>query len=132
MNIIEKLAWIEIKNKTILSTRSIGREKFYIPGGKRESNETDKQALVREIIEELTVSLIEDSIEFIGTFEAQADNQKYGTTVKMICYSAKYTGVLEASSEIEEISWLNSSDTNKISEVDKLIFRWLKSQELIL
>lgn len=131
MNIIEKLAWIEITNKTILSTRSFGREKFYIPGGKRESDETDKEALVREIKEELTVSLIEDSIEFIGTFEAQADNQKIGTIVKMICYSAKYIGVLEASSEIEEISWLNSSDTYRISEVDKLIFRWLKTQDLI-
>ena len=132
MNIIEKLAWIEIKNKTILSTRSIGREKFYIPGGKRESDETDKQALIREIKEELTVSLIEGSIEFIGTFEAQADNQKIGTIVKMICYSAKYIGVIEASSEIEEISWLNSGDANEISEVDKLIFKWLKSQKLIL
>jgi 8-oxo-dGTP diphosphatase len=131
MNIIEKLAWIEIANKSILSTRSFGREKFYIPGGKRENNETDKEALVREIKEELTVELIESSIKFIGIFEAQADNQKSGTIVKMICYTGKYIGELKASSEIEEIIWLNADDENKISEVDKLIFKWLKSQDLI-
>lgn len=131
MNVIEKIAWIEIATKSILSTRSIGRDKFYIPGGKRENDETDKEALVREIKEELTVSLIESSIEYIGTFEAQADSQKPGTIVKMICYTGKYIGELKASSEIEEISWLNSDDENKISEVDKLIFKWLKLQNLI-
>lgn len=131
MKTIEKLAWIEIVNKTILSTRSIGREKFYIPGGKRENNESDKEALVREITEELTVKLIEDSIQYIGTFEAQADNHEIGTIVKMICYTGKYNGTLNASSEIAEINFLNSLDENKISEVDKLIFKWLKKQNLI-
>jgi hypothetical protein len=33
----------------------------------------------------------------------------------------RYTGLLKANSEIEEIIWLSYSDKDKISEVDKLI-----------
>ena len=55
MKIIDKLAWIELKDKSILSTKSYGKDKYYIPGGKREIGETDEQALIREINEELSV-----------------------------------------------------------------------------
>jgi hypothetical protein len=37
MKVIDKLAWIELQNQSILSTKSYGKDKFYIPGGKRES-----------------------------------------------------------------------------------------------
>ena len=43
----------------------------------------------------------------------------------MTCYKATYTGNLKASSEIEEIRWLDYSDLDIISEVDKKIFTFL-------
>ena len=58
MDFIDKLAWIYIRDRRILSTRSKGKNAWYIPGGKKEQGETDKQALVREIKEELTLILI--------------------------------------------------------------------------
>ena len=127
MNIIDKFAWLEIQNDKILSTRSKGKSIFYIPGGKRELGESDVQALTREIREELSVDLQEDSVAFIGTFEAQADGHKSGIIVRMTCYSGKYIGQLKPGSEIEEFVWLSYDDKNKISAVDKLIFEWLKT-----
>ncbi len=70
MKQIDKLAWIELSDKTILLTKSYGKDVFYIPGGKRDAGETDEQALLREIREELTVSLDEETLQYIGTFEA--------------------------------------------------------------
>ena len=35
---IDKIALIKIENGQILSTRSKGKNKYYIPGGKRENN----------------------------------------------------------------------------------------------
>lgn len=131
MKIIDKLAWIEIKNKSILSTKTCGKDKYYIPGGKRESGETDKQALYREIKEELSIDIQNDTINFIGVFQAQAHGYPSGTIVKMTCYSAAFTGQLKAASEIEEIKWLNYADKDKISEVDKLIFDFLKEKGLL-
>ncbi len=128
---IDKLAWIELQNKSILSTKSYGKDTYYIPGGKRENGETDEQALVREIQEELTVQLDPNSIQFIGVFEAQAHGHPYGVLVKMTCYAATYSGTIQASAEIESLHWLNYADRDQISEVDQLIFDYLKQHNLL-
>jgi len=130
--IIDKLAWLHLVDGQILSTRSKGKEKYYIPGGKRELNETDEQALVREIKEELSVDLQIPSLEFAGIFEAQADGHKPGVLVRMTCYYGNYTGELKPDSEIEEMVWLNYSDTDKIAAVDVLIFDFLKNKGTLI
>ena len=131
MKSIDKLAWIELQNKSILSTKSFGKNKYYIPGGKRENDETDAQALVREIQEELSVQLDPNSLQYMGVFEAQAHGHPTGVLVKMTCYAAAYAGTLQASSEIESFTWLNYADRDKISAVDQLIFDHLKQQDLL-
>jgi 8-oxo-dGTP diphosphatase len=125
MTAIDKIAFIEIQKGKILSTKSIGKTKYYIPGGKRESGESDEQTLIREIAEELSVTIIPNTAEYIGTFSAQSDGEKEGINVIMTCYKAKYSGTLKANSEIEEIKWLSYNDLDIISEVDKKIFSFL-------
>ena len=131
MKLIDKLAWIHIVDRKILSTLSKGKATYYIPGGKREGDESDIDALVREIKEELSIDLIPSQQEFIGTFEAQAHGKGEGVVVKMTCYSGPYTGELEPDSEIEEMVWFTHKDREQSSPVDKIIFDWLKEQDLI-
>jgi len=128
MKIIDKLAWIYLQDGKILSTRSKGKSKFYIPGGKREIGESDEAALVREIQEELTVDLIPSTIVFVGNFQAQADSHAEGIQVLMQCYSADYEGTIKAAAEIAEVTWLTNADRDKISPVDQLIFDFLFEQ----
>ncbi|MEQ9300227.1 MAG: NUDIX domain-containing protein [Cyclobacteriaceae bacterium] len=130
--IIDKVAYILIRDGQILMTRSRGKKPYYIPGGKRESGETDQQALAREVHEELNVKIKPETISYLGTFQAQADGHSAGTIVKMTCYEADYHGKLSASSEIEEICWLGYSDTDKIAAVDKIIFAYLKKNGRLL
>ncbi len=129
MKEIDKIALIIIENGKILSTKSIGKNKYYIPGGKRENNETDHQALIREIKEELSVDILQETIRYVGTFIAQSDGDKEGVNVKMTCYKAEYLGVLNKNNEIAEIRWLNYNDLFIISEVDKIIFNFLKKNK---
>jgi 8-oxo-dGTP diphosphatase len=131
MGLIDKLAWIEIKDQSVLSTKSYGKDKYYIPGGKREDRETDEQALCREIKEELSVDLVNNTFNFLGVFQAQAHGHPVGTIVKMTCYTANYNGTIKAASEIQEVKWLKYSDKDKISYVDKLIFDFLREEGLI-
>lgn len=126
MKEVDKIAFIEIKNGQVLSTKSKGKLKYYIPGGKRELGETDEQTLVREVYEELDVQINKSTIKYIGTFKAQSDGAKEGVLVKMTCYKADYEGFLRPKNEIEEIKWLRYKDVNIISEVDKKIFTFLK------
>lgn len=131
MKIIDKLAWIEIQNKTILSTRSRGKNAYYIPGGKREEGESDHAALVREIKEELSVDLLRETLKYVGTWQAQAHGHAEGVLVRMTCYAGKYHGLLLPAAEIVEMAWLDYTHYDQISPVDKIIFDWLLERNMI-
>lgn len=131
MKEIDKIAFIYLKDGKILSTLSKGKDTYYIPGGKREGLEKDEETLIRECKEELTIDIIKDTIKYYGTFEAQAHGKSEGVLVKMTCYMAGFEGKIKASSEIQEIRWLDYSNLDIISPVDKLIFKDLYDKELI-
>ncbi|MBF6228972.1 NUDIX domain-containing protein [Nocardia abscessus] len=129
--IIDKLAWIQIVDGRILSTRTRGKDTYYIPGGKREAGESDWEALRREIEEELSVKLIGSTVKPAGVYEAQAHGQTEGIAVRMTCYTAEYEGELTPASEIEELMWLDHSGRELSSPVDKIIFDALHDQGLL-
>lgn len=119
---IDKIAWIQVEQGRILCVRSKGKELHYLPGGKREAGESDLQALVREVREELSVQIKQESAAHIGTFEAAAHGKEPGTIVRMTCYTADYEGVLSTASEIEELAWLSYEARHQLSPASQLIF----------
>ncbi len=128
---IDKLAFLEIRDRRVLETKSRGKDTWYIPGGKREPGESDEQALVREVREELAVEIDPASITHYGTFEAQAHGKPEGTVVRMTCYQARYSGELRPSAEVEYLDWFDYSKRDMVSPVDQLIFDDLKAKNLI-
>jgi 8-oxo-dGTP diphosphatase len=122
MTVIDKIAWIRIEDGAILSSRSRGKDVYYLPGGKRESGESDIDTVVREIQEELSVAIIPDSAQHVGVFQAQAHGHPDGTIVRMTCNTADYKGTLQPDGEIEEIVWLTHADRHRVSPVDQIIF----------
>ena len=122
MTTIDKLAWLHLRDGRLLAARSRGKDVYFIPGGKREVGETDEQALVREIREELTVALRPESLRRFGVFEAQAHGQAAGVTVRMTCFTGDHDGELRPSAEIEELAWLGYADRGRVSVVARLIF----------
>jgi len=129
--IIDKVALIHIYNNSVLSTLSKSKTKLYFPGGKRERNESDLECLKREILEELNVHILENSVKFFGAFEAQADGHEPGVLVRMLCYFSDFSGTLMASNEVESFEWIKHEDKYRTSAVDILILDELKRQGLI-
>jgi 8-oxo-dGTP diphosphatase len=119
---IDKIAWLELADGHILSTRTRGKDVYYLPGGKRDPGESDVETLTREAAEELTIRIDPATAVHEGTFTAQAHGHPTGVAVQMTCYSAQYEGTLTANSEIEEIRWLTYADRDRVSPVDQLIF----------
>ena len=132
MNEIDKLAWLYIQGKRLLGARSRNKDIYYIPGGKREKGESDREALIREIQEELSIDLQPETIAYAGSFQAQAHEKAEGVQVKLSCYFAEFTGEIRANAEIEEVIWLAYEDRQKCSPVTILVMDWLKSAGMIV
>ncbi|OKA79986.1 NUDIX hydrolase [Aeromonas salmonicida subsp. salmonicida] len=128
---IDKLAWLTFKDQQLLCARSHGKAIYYIPGGKREAGESDEAALMREIEEELSVTLQADTLRLACEFSAQADGKPEGVQVRLRCYTAEASGTPVASAEIAELRWLDSRHLEQISPVSRLLFAWLAEQNLI-
>jgi ADP-ribose pyrophosphatase YjhB (NUDIX family) len=128
---IDKLAWLYIKDGTLLTARSKNKELFYIPGGKREQGESDEQALIREIKEEISVNIIPSSIKYAGTFTAQADGKPENIMVKLTCYFADFQGELLPDAEIEEIKFIGYQDKLLCSSASIVTMDWLKNQNIL-
>ena len=116
---IDTVAWVRLEHDRILCARPREKDVFYIPGGKREGAETDLQTLRREIAEELTVTLLPETVRHVGIYEADQ--------VRMSCYTGDYVGTLTASSEIDELAWFSYTDRYRVPPVDQLLFDDLKA-----
>lgn len=88
----------------VLTVRKRGTTAFMLPGGKRESGESDITALSRELGEEIGCDLI--SADHLGTFDAPAANEPH-TRVYGAIYLAVVAGDAVARAEIEELLWID-------------------------
>ena len=122
--LVDTVAWVRVEDGRILCARPCGKDTFYIPGGKREDGESDLQTLLREIAEELTVALRPETARYVGTYQAEQPDQ---TVVRMSCYTAEYSGILTASSEIDELAWFGYADRPRVPPVDQLLFDDLRA-----
>lgn len=129
--LIDKLAFVHVVDRKVLMSLSEGKDAFYIPGGKREEGETDEQALVREVKEELDVDIKPETMREYGVFEAQAHGKPEGTIVRMACYEAEFEGELKPSAEIVAIDWYTHDRRDLVGPVDQLILDDLKKRDLI-
>lgn len=93
----------------ILTVRKRGTDRFMLPGGKPEPGETPLETAVREVGEELQITLNPDDLALIGVVRAAAVNeagfQVEGTTYRAL--SPVVADDLAAAAEIEEIRWLD-------------------------
>ncbi len=118
---IDKLAWLTYSSRRVLGVRSKGKTLFYLPGGKREPGESDRDALLREVREELSVELDGESLRLVGTFVGAADGKTDGTRVLLTCYEALHVGRLETAAEIEALDWFATNDAPRCSEAMRLV-----------
>ena len=114
MNEIHKSAGVLIEDRKLLITRAQGKSFFIAPGGKREQNETDEEALIRELQEEIAITVESSNIEDFGIWSAEAIGMK-DTIVHMRAFIVKsYKGTISPSNETEEVRWVSSSDLHDI------------------
>lgn len=101
---IDKVGGIILKDKKILVQRKKNnREECIIPGGKREGNETDEETLRRELMEELSVNLLD--MEFLGGYDDIAVFS--GKPIHVQAYIVNISGKIKCNNEIKEAIWID-------------------------
>lgn len=138
---IYKAAGVIIIDRQVLATRSIGKSVFVNPGGKLEwladenRLETELEALVRELREELDIGVEPGDVEKIDDFYADEAAGQPGKTLKMATFLVKqYSGEITPMNEIEEVRLFGSvipGDVEIGSILVQKIIPWLKNANLI-
>ncbi len=128
---IDKVGLVHVVDRRMLVARSFGKSAWYVPGGKRDSGESDVETLCREVREELGAEVDIATVSFYGVFEAPADGKADGTTVRVTCYAARLLHAPNASAEIEQIAWVTVESRDQCSAVTRCILDHLRSSELI-
>jgi 8-oxo-dGTP diphosphatase len=100
---ITKIGLAVMDGDRVLLVKKRGSNFLILPGGKPEKNETDVQALSREIEEELGCHLVSDPI-FLGIFSDEAAGMP-GVSVTIRLYAGSVVGTPIPNAEIESIVW---------------------------
>lgn len=110
---IKKSAAIIIKNKSILYLRKRGFLFYILPGGKIEKGESEKQALEREIKEELSSRI--KILDKIGVIEGKGFNKSLDKLekIKLHLYKVKLLDKIKLSGEIFDKTYLKYKNVHR-------------------
>ena len=131
MTTLDVLAWICLQDRRILCARTKGNDVFYLPGGKREPKESDWEGLSREVKEEMSVHLVEETLSEILTVSEKAHGFAEPTWVVMKCFQADFEGELVPAAEIEVIAWLTTENLHQCAPATQRVLEYLANHQLI-
>ena len=97
-------ALITDRGGRLLLVRKRGTDRFMQAGGKPEPGEPSRAALVRELQEELGLSVAEEALVPVGAFVTEAANEA-GHRLEAEVFRLVVTTPVAAAAEIEELRW---------------------------
>ena len=108
---IRKVGLLIVREKRLLLCRKRrGTTLLILPGGKPEGDETEEQALGREIEEELGTTV--SAIEHCGRYEDEAAGDPRRVNISL--YTGLLAGEPVASGEIAELIWFGLGDDTEL------------------
>src|SRR5215467_2608365 len=90
---------LAVKERKLLLAFSKNKQCFYLPGGKIDAGEAGKEALCREIDEELNVQIKPDQLIYYTHITAPAYGESEGIIMEQDCFFANGEIVPTASAE---------------------------------
>lgn len=108
--VIHTAGLIVYQNKQLLLAFSKHKSAWYLPGGKIDPEESPLEALIREIQEELCVTLLKTDLTPLFHITAPAFGEKEGIIMEQDCFQGPSALPYKASSEIGELRYFSLAD----------------------
>ncbi|MFI0712753.1 GNAT family N-acetyltransferase [Streptomyces inhibens] len=126
---LKSVSWLHLREGRLLSVRTRGNDTFYLPGGKYEPGETAREALSRELSEEL--GLVVPADELVEAFVIHdVAHGKNGRRLQMTCFTGGPQDIEPAPGrEIAEYAWFDRREARErcapahSQVVDRLVAR---------
>ena len=111
LSAIQKVGAAIVRDQKVLVVRKKSKEdaEYYMAGGKMEGDETQREALIRELDEELGV--IVKTMEYLGSYEDLAVFERVPLVIH--AYKVEIEGEINAQSEIKEYAWIDRNFEKK-------------------
>jgi 8-oxo-dGTP pyrophosphatase MutT (NUDIX family) len=133
MSTLTTAGLVVIKDRKLLLAFSNNKQAFYLPGGKTDEGETTLAALLREIREEMNISLDPAKARFYAHIEAPAFGEQAGTLMKQDCFLYDLLEKPVPAAEIGALQYFDVSDYGKERQVPGvvLVMQQLQKDDLI-
>ncbi|MBW8682902.1 NUDIX hydrolase [Chitinophaga rhizophila] len=113
MTALKTVGLLIVRDKKLLLAYSRNKQCFYLPGGKVDEGETEKEALCREIAEELNVEVTADELEYYTHISAPAFGEQQGVIMEQDCYWLHRDVTPRPAAEIGAIHFFSSDDYSR-------------------
>ncbi|MER0481164.1 GNAT family N-acetyltransferase [Streptomyces sp. Edi2] len=110
---LKSVGWLHVRDGRLLSVRTRGNDTFYLPGGKYEPGETAREALSRELREELGLVVpVEDLAEAFVIHDVA--HGKNGRRLRMTCFTGGPHDIAPVPGrEIAEFAWFDRQEARE-------------------
>ncbi|MEV0370340.1 GNAT family N-acetyltransferase [Streptomyces sp. NPDC050636] len=110
---LKSVGWLHLREGRLLSVRTRGNDTFYLPGGKYEPGETAREALSRELSEELGLVLPAGKLSEAFVIHDVAHG-KGGRRLHMTCFTGGPQDIAPAPGrEIAEYAWFDRQEARE-------------------
>ncbi|MGN6742126.1 MAG: NUDIX hydrolase [Amnibacterium sp.] len=99
----------------LLLVRKRGTDRYMQPGGKPEPGEGLREALARELAEELLLAVDPEAFTDLGRFETDAANEPGHVLVAHV-FRLALDGTVEAAAEIAEARWATLAEADALGD----------------
>ena len=104
---------VVVKDRRLLLAFSNNKKAFYLPGGKADKGETTGEALVREVQEELNVTLDPAALKFYMHVEALAFGEQGDVLMKQDCFTTVLPAEPRPTAEIGDLQYFSTGSYSR-------------------
>lgn len=124
---------IALQGEKVLLAYSNHKKAWYLPGGKIDSGETPREALCREIAEELNTVIDPALLQYVGCITAPAWGESPQVLMEQVCFRYDLREEAKAGGEIGGLRYFDRA-TYRLEEAQVpgvlQVFEWLHSGRL--